>query len=86
MNRAMLKQVGFMRASERESIEKTNEKSFTRRLETVYVGNSVGRAQRASERSERSEQSDQDGLGELPNERCSKDAFRVREGRLRKVI
>ena len=38
------------------------------------------------ERSERSEQSDQDGLGELPSESCSKDAFRVREGRLRKAI
>ena len=61
-------------------------KMFTRRLETVYVGNSVGRAQRASERSERSEQSDQDGLGELPSESCSKDALRVREGRLRKAI
>ena len=38
------------------------------------------------ERSERSEQSDQDGLGELPSESCSKDAFKVREGRLRKAI
>ena len=61
-------------------------KMFTRRLTTVHVGNSVGRAQRASERSERSGQSDQDGLGELPSESCSKDAFRVREGRLRKAI
>ena len=61
-------------------------KMFTRCLKAVYVGNSVGRAQRASERSERSEQSDQDGLGELPSESCSKDAFRVREGRLRKAI
>ena len=34
----------------------------------------------------RSEQSDQDGFGELPNESCSKDAFKVREGRLRKAI
>ena len=58
-------------------------KMFTRRLEAVYVGISVGRAQRASERSE---QRDQDGLGELPSESCSNDAFRVREGRLRKAI
>ena len=43
-------------------------------------------ASAASERAKRSEQSDQDGLGELPRESCSKDAFRVREGRRRKAI
>ena len=72
--------------TKRKSWPRDVPKMFTRRLETVYVGSSVGPAQRSSERSERSERSDLDGRGDLPSESCSKDAFRVREGRIRKAI
>ena len=88
VNRAMLKQVGFRRASERESIEKKQRKIWFYKTprEGFMLEAPLGeRSERASEASEASRAIRME-TGDLPSESCSKDAFRVREGRLRKAI